>query len=179
MEYCPYGSLGDILSTEDVTPDGLADLLHKFDPIREPALWSILNNLVDACLLLQFGAVDEANANPDWKPMVHRDLHFGNVWLDEPDPSGAFPSYARAVTGDLGLSILTDGNDPLNPMAYNDGSGANHWCAPEQNLFVRNATSRPVTHPKLTGGKLGEHTNVWAIGAIMMCLMNRELRPLD
>ena len=93
MEYCPYNSLVKLL---DVNPEHLP----------EPALWSIFSNLVDACLVLQYGGVAENEAKPAWTPIVHRDIHTGNVWLKDRSENNAdfskLPSCCsrRLRTGD-------------------------------------------------------------------------------
>ncbi len=119
--------------------------------IPEPTLWSIFSNLVDACLLLQYGGVVEDDVVEGWTPIVHRDLHHGNVLLDDPLPEAPFPSYPRAVLTDFGLAIRTNTDDPLNPMAYNDCVGLDYWRAPEQNTFLTENTIRPFFHDSMSG----------------------------
>lgn len=154
--------------------NGQVKHFHMNRPIPEPAVWSIFGNLVDACLLLQNECLDPDNPEPNWTPIVYRDFKLDNIWLAEPIDGGDFPSYPTAVLGDLGLAVRTTDSDPLNPVGYNDGSGLDGWRAPEQCIFVRKGTNRSVAHPLLHEHKLGEHTNVWGIGAIMIRLMNRD-----
>lgn len=52
------------------------------EDIPEPAVWSLFNDLVNACLVLQYGAVEENEAVDGWVPIIHRDLKDGNVFLD-------------------------------------------------------------------------------------------------
>lgn len=166
MEFCPYGSLQDLIAPGR---DG-SEVCHSHLNIPEEALWHIFQNLVDACLVLQYGAVEREDAVDDWRPIVHRDIKPDNVWLDE--PAEEFPSYPRARLGDFGIAIMTDENDPYNPLAYNDGMRAKFWRAPEQHLYLS-----PETLTPLKGDKLGEKTNVWQLGAVMVRLMSRTSDP--
>lgn len=161
MDYCPHKSLHVLINPT----------MSSNESIPEPALWSIFNDLVDACLLLQYGGVEEHDAKPGWEPIVHRDIKLDNIWLDSPSTS-RFPSYPVARLGDFGLAIMTDENDRNNPMAYNDAAGAIFWRAPEQHMYLDSKQLRP-----LPGPKLGEKTNVWGIGAVMVRLMNMDPNP--
>ena len=56
--------------------------LHAKEDIPEAAIWSFFYDLVNACLVFQYGAVEEDRAGEYWKPIVHRDLKLENVFLD-------------------------------------------------------------------------------------------------
>lgn len=73
--------------------------------------------------------------------------------------------------GDFGLSVLTDADDPMNPLGYATGTGTPNWMPPEQLRFVDVHSLRPKAI------KLGPWTNTWAIGAVMLRLMNHEVVP--
>ena len=166
MEYCPHSNLQTIV---EMTLRASEQNGYVFP---EPALWSIFDDLVDACLLLQYGGTKEEDAKQDWKPIVHRDMKLDNVLLDIPSARDDFPSYPTAKLTDFGEAIMTNDDDPNNPMAYNNVAGADDWRAPEQMLYV-NAN----TYQVLKAEKLGEKTNVWGLGAIMIRLMNLGRLP--
>ena len=170
MAFCPYKSLHFLLQDRD---DDEEKRYHTETLIPEPALWSIFNDLVDACLLLQYGDVDGDEPVEGWAPIVHRDIKLDNVWLDSRNAKRRFPSYPTARLGDFGMAVMTDENDPNNPMAFNDGDGAHVWRAPEQLLFLDQQSLQPLPV------KLGEKTNVWGIGAVMIRLMNHDADPMQ
>lgn len=166
MSFCPHGSLQSLV---DEAMDKETPLYPAYN-LPEPALWSILNGLVNACLLLQYGSIEDGEAKPDWEPIVHRDLKLDNVLLDSPSSKTEFPFYPTARIVDFGLAIMTNEDDPNNPIAYNDRQGAEYWRAPEQHRYVDSKTLRAID-----ADKLGEKTNVWGIGAIMIRLMNLDV----
>ena len=153
------------------------------DPIiPEPFLWSVLENLTRACLVLEHSNIppntlttDRSNqspltnsANPDKPCIIHRDIKPQNIYLDNPSHTN-FPNYPRAILADLGFSIVTSAQDPRNPLDFLGWDGTETWQAPEQLPMLDRKTGkvRPV-------GRLGAATNVWGIGGIIVALMNRE-----
>lgn len=123
------------------------------------------------CLLLQYGAVEEDEAEEGFRPWIHRDLKPQNVFLDDRQRTADFSMYPQGRIGDFGLAICTDEQDPDNPFAYLD-AGTPYWTPPELILLHDGRTMLPIKGPKL-----GEKTNVWGIGAIMSRLISREPRP--
>lgn len=72
--------------------NGGADNLGDDSHIPEDFLWYLFNQLATACTVLKNGNGVNMDGNP-WKPIVHKDLHMGNIFvcppLDEdgqPDP---------------------------------------------------------------------------------------------
>lgn len=59
MEYYLHGSLQQVLTVTYLRQDGGLEAYHSNLSIPEPVLWSIFDNLVDACLLLQYGNLTE------------------------------------------------------------------------------------------------------------------------
>ncbi len=171
MNYCGYGSMHQLV--KDFGEEGLAYHGPDQDPIPEPAIWWFLECMTEACLLMQYGGVEENEARPGWEAIVHRDLKLGNIFLDEPKPHGPFAEYPVARVGDYGIAIMTSNDDPMNPDAYNYAQSTLCWAAPEQEAFLNPKTKDPI-EPAL---KLGEATNVWGVGAIAIRLMNQECYP--
>lgn len=63
----------------------------QFDPddgrltvIPEGFLWETFQHLVNACLMLRDGAGIDVGGNKPWHPIVHKDMHIGNVFLKLP-----------------------------------------------------------------------------------------------
>jgi hypothetical protein len=64
---------------------------EQFDPndgkltvIPEGFLWETFQHLVNACLVLRDGAGTDVGGNKSWHPIVHKDMHIGNVFLKLP-----------------------------------------------------------------------------------------------
>ena len=163
MEFCPHGDLDALIADA---------AYHKARDIPEPAIWSFLNDMIDAFLLLQYGGVEEGDKDDDWERIVHRDIKLKNFLLDTAYPDGEFPSYPTAKICDFGGAIITHDDDAMNPAGYSDGWGTRAWLAPEQQLYRHKTTLEPEL-----GEKLGEKTNVWGMGATIMRLMNHERDP--
>ncbi len=173
----------------------LADTLGPF-PYR-----SIFNDLVEAFLLLEYGGADRESREeePGWMPVVHRDLKPGNVFLGLAGGDDSFPAYPKARVGDFGCSVMTNEDDPNNPLAYNCAWGTKGWRPPEQFHYLNKNNRRALDNPE----KLGSKTNVWVslpsetclpelvevrdhtdhnntsqgIGAIILRLMNQQHKP--
>ena len=193
MQYRPYGSLHELIHIYH----------HRKWTVPEPAIWSIFTDLVDACLVLQYGSVEAQDADDDWRPIVHREIKFGNVLLDLESPNKEFPSYPQIKLANFGAAVMTDDNDAMNPNGYNDGTGTPYWRPPEHISFLRRKTLAPDPGKAF---KLGEKTNVstqsifllaiwhlldripcislvltisqvWGVGAIILRLMNSDPTP--
>ena len=61
-----------------VPPANYRDSANRHIP--ESFIWHLFEGLVDACLVLEQGRKDVAVK--DWKPLVHNDLHEGNIMLN-------------------------------------------------------------------------------------------------
>lgn len=134
--------------------------------IPEPFLLHLLESFAEMCLLLETGSIE--NPRPDWECIVHRDLKPANIFMDS--PSGRYPSYPQPRLGDFGIALITSATDTLNPIAYT-GEGTPGWRGPEQ-LAMVDATTGQAFPPV---GRLAGPTDVWALGAIVIYMMNREL----
>ena len=166
MSYHGRGTLSDLIGLYNPARVDLRDIsTHR---IPEPAVWAIFHALTQACLLMEFGGVEDDEKRPGWASVIHCDIKPANVFLDEPDPD-CFPLYPKAVLGDFGLAVITNRTDPMNPSGYNGGEGTLCFRAPEMLSFVDQETLQPMPQ-----GQLGSHTNVWGIGATMARLMNLQ-----
>ena len=137
--------------------------------IPEPFLWSVLENLTRACLVLEHANIPPNNlTSAGQSSIVHRDIKPQNIYLDTPHHTH-YRNYPRAILADLGFGIVTSTHDPRNPLDFLGWDGTESWQAPEQLPMLDRKTGkvRPV-------GRLGAATNVWGIGGIIVALMNRE-----
>ena len=202
LQFYPHGDLGDVLARYPKLAaakkkrkvkggpkskgkgKSKKQLTSSPDPeqdpmIPEPFLWSVLENLTGACLVLEHSNIPpntlttgQSNqsplTNPGQSSIVHRDIKPQNIYLDNPSHTN-FPNYPRAILADLGFSIVTSARDPRNPLDFLGWDGTETWQAPEQLPMLDRKTGkvRPV-------GRLGAATNVWGIGGIIVALMNRE-----
>ncbi|KAI1685416.1 Protein kinase domain containing protein [Pyrenophora tritici-repentis] len=56
-----------------------------FNTLPEGFIWRMFHGLVKACIVLQEG--NPLTAVPGWKPLIHNDLHMGNVLLKSNGPT--------------------------------------------------------------------------------------------
>lgn len=130
-------------------------LRENDERLHESKLWHILKGLTEAVRYLQQGPKEFPFLS--WNPVYHRDIHLGNVFLAS-DP--ADPSKPRVVLGDFGLSTTV----APTRLGYNQ-----EWIISE---FERCAAPPefPLYSPK---------SDIYQIGALIYCLMNRQLIPYD
>lgn len=69
------------------------------------------------------------------------------------------------------MAIETSDDDPFNPFAY--AGGGTQGFIPLEQIPLKSDR----TYVSVAGEKLGEKTNVWGIGAIIMRLMSRDPDP--
>lgn len=171
IEWAPHGDLAALL----------ASYTTNQTPIPEPMLWNILETLASAAAALSRGHVGDEAAAADprrrprnWKPIVHRDIKPGNIFLTHPLPSArttphTYPYYPRPLLADFGLAFKLPSShpetDPTNPSLWIN-SGTPSYMAPEQCGYTDRRTGE-----SLNVEPLGEATNVYAIGAVMAVLM--------
>ncbi|KAK5170931.1 uncharacterized protein LTR77_004075 [Saxophila tyrrhenica] len=170
MNYCLYGDLFQVIgigygchSPEDV-------------PIPEAVIWMIFKDLTEACLLLEYGDATAKTGVPDWTPIVHRDLKVDNIVIDQPNPDADdFPAFPTARTMDFGFAVMTDKDDPENPIAY-ECQGTAGWYAPEQHHWLHHQHLYKFPRPE-DKMQLTQATNVWGLGAVVLRLMNQDCLP--
>lgn len=157
MSYAQHKDLGDYLNQLREDP-------QRF--VHEPTLRSLFEDIVRGTLLFtQGGVAPEQN----WPIIVHRDLKIDNILLDTRDNNDPnYRGFARAQVADFGLAIETYDGDPQNPNAYTT-FGTPGWTPRELELLQDKETLQVVPGPKI-----GEKTNVWGVGAIIMRMMNLD-----
>ncbi|KAF2207260.1 hypothetical protein CERZMDRAFT_102545 [Cercospora zeae-maydis SCOH1-5] len=155
LEYCPNGDLSDLLSR------------HRSVERRIPIEFIIytFKALIDCCLRMERGTVGKSAG--EWEQIVHRDLKPANILLGLPRVS--FPSYPEPKLTDFGLAVVTNPDDEMNPSLYNIGAGTQGFLPPEQVSFMDPTTMKPVDDFKLLAP-----TNVWGVGSIIFCLLERS-----
>lgn len=117
---------------------------------------------------MEQGSYEAENAYEDWRQIVHRDIKPENIFLDSPDPT-YFPQWPVPKVGDFGLARETTPSDSNNP--FEESAGTYPFMAPEQ------VTTVARTGDEANPYKLLSHTNIWAIGLVMLELTSGG--PLD
>ncbi|KAM3425759.1 hypothetical protein BST61_g7690 [Cercospora zeina] len=155
LEYCPNGDLSDVVER------------HRSVERRIPIEFIIytFKALIDCCLRMERGTVGKSPG--EWEQIVHRDLKPANILLGLPRIS--FPSYPEPKITDFGLAVVTNPDDQVNPSLYNLGAGTQGYLPPEQLSFIDPTTREPVDDFKLLAP-----TNVWGVGSIILCLLERS-----
>ncbi|KAK4987333.1 hypothetical protein LTR50_004668 [Elasticomyces elasticus] len=178
-DYCPHGSLWDLLQMADKDDKGYvhstsqlwawlaitgpnperslannADLVQETAPAR------------DACAVMQQG--NEDAIDPDWdEQVVHRDIKPANIVMDASIP-GETVQYPTPKLIDFGLAIETRQDDTRNWT----GMGTRGWVAPEQA-----SNSRKPFLDETANMQLSAKTNIWAVGMVIYCLINGLMAP--
>jgi serine/threonine protein kinase len=175
MEYCPHGDLMDLLC-EHAKTDGrdpkLDENSQPIPQVRIPtrALWSFFKDLTSAACIMESGYDPLGNdyrAADDWEEIIHRDLKPGNIFLAAP-----LAKTSRGIPvcklGDFGLAVPRE-YDPLRNPEDMLHPGTPGWKAPE---FNRYPPDFEVSH------ELTSATDIWAIGRVMLALMELPVRRL-
>ncbi|KAF7191088.1 G2-specific protein kinase nimA [Pseudocercospora fuligena] len=159
LEYCPHADLETTIHAYlkfaelDREPD---------DPkvqIPNRALWCIFQALAAALCLMDRGFIPNATSGsvtalPRFQQMLHRDLKPANVFLGLPKDNGTWPEIPVPKLGDFGGVKFTNEPDATTSQFGTDG-----YFAPE-------SLEQGVTHA------IGPHSDIWAIGRIMLSLIN-------
>ena len=76
------------------------------------------------------------------------------------------------LLADFGLAFKTPPGDIHNPRWYNRGAGTPGFLSPEHTRWVNPEDMTPVNR-----WRLGDRTNVYGVGLILWCLVNRNFTP--
>ncbi|QIW98205.1 hypothetical protein AMS68_003723 [Peltaster fructicola] len=156
MDYCHHGELGRFISMYQDGPH---------ETIPEPVIWAVTHALATACHAMASGCETQGQYREDWVEIVHRDIKPGNIFLTR-NTTNLFQGFPLPVLGDFGLAIFTHQDDSLNPDAYL-GPGTPGWRPPEM-MWWQNGDD--LRH--WTVGRLQEATNIWAVGRLLIEMMN-------
>jgi len=168
MEYCPHGDLMNLLR-EHAKTDGRNPWLDQdgqpIPQVRIPtrALWSFYKDLAAAACVMESGYNPLSNdyrAADDWEEIIHRDLKPSNIFLAAP-----LANTSRGIPvcklGDFGLAVPRE-YEPLGNPEGMRGAGTPGWKAPEFNRYPQDLE---VNH------ELSSATDIWAIGRVILALM--------
>lgn len=169
LEYCGHGDLHELLNSNKFR-QGLRDEAGNYlqAQIPEDALWRILEALVCAATVMEDGrAYDEPDLEEGvWPlPIVHPDMKPANIFLGPRDPEN-WPDFPTVKLGDFGEAFEKNRESDVDYIYYYALRGTKGFRAPEQHVV-------PVDELK----PLGWWTHVWAIGNIIISLMNLDPRP--
>ncbi|KAF1951202.1 hypothetical protein CC80DRAFT_539100 [Byssothecium circinans] len=149
LGYCAKGSLYTAL--EGKVKDTKNHV--KCNKVPEAFIWYLLEELAEACAVLQQGHVDRPVEG--WRPLVHADLFYSNVFLDEREPKegdGILEDldWPQPVLGDFGRMFYELNTDPDAPWHERD----NHQLT-DMNI---QELGNPKQEIRITG-----KADVWAI----------------
>jgi serine/threonine protein kinase len=173
MDYCPLGTLGDIIdnySAEDWQSD-------TDDQIPEPMFWIVLNMLSEAIYNLTSGLTytpgvqDEAEAI-GWLPKVHRDIKPANIFLMEPQEP--YISFPRPVLADLDDLLELVGYEEFARKYYLHTPG---YAAPENNADLQTKDPDHRGFGYFFRQPLSCKTDIWSVGTILWEMMHTFLGP--
>lgn len=111
LEYCSYDTLyHSMWDRYDLAHQGR---WHEIRPLPERYIWYVFSELVNACLILEQG--DLSGAKQGWRPIVHADLHEGNIFLDRrrSEDDSIHPTVRRLVQ-----SFCSRTYNKLTPMQW-------------------------------------------------------------
>ncbi|KAF2210354.1 hypothetical protein CERZMDRAFT_86093 [Cercospora zeae-maydis SCOH1-5] len=155
MELCQHGDLMKVRRQNIMS--------NQMPP--EAFLWSIIESLADASLLMQRGEVaDSPPGLHNWTELVHGDMQAGNVLLDI-NTTGSFAGFPRAKLADFGMVFI----HPAAGASLErwEDFGGMLWFAPEQSprrddlgYSYTDAPSSPA--------------NVWGIGMVIRMLIEPQ-----
>ncbi|KAK5121125.1 hypothetical protein LTR85_005609 [Meristemomyces frigidus] len=166
MEYCPLGTLEDLIRRHIQQQRERGDDGRPTEIIPRLAIRSIFEALAQAACFLERGTLPRKPSPEGWQgPIIHRDIKARNILLTYPD-SVRWPKIPVTKLGDFGLAIAENADGFRNPKDL-IGAGTRGTKAPEQMRY------EPATFSNLH--KLGSATNVFAIGRTMLNLMSLTL----
>ncbi|KAL8702591.1 MAG: hypothetical protein Q9201_004250 [Fulgogasparrea decipioides] len=177
MEYCPNGDLRKLANKYRAK--------RRFLP--EAFIWDVFYNLALACQSL--AATSCIRGHRGCSEFVHRDIKPANVFLAEKGDwdEGTNILYATAKLGDFGMTICTGHDDDGNPKNYKSAGTPWYKALEQESLYtknpkrqrmIRNLAAAKQRYEYLRDEeydgedpKLGAHTNVWGVGAVIFELM--------
>lgn len=139
LEFCDRGSLKDIIKAYAAKRSAAAPSETK-PHMPEKWLWHCFIGLCDALAYLRTGLSflsdgikDPKKKDPNWTPILHRDIKPDNILLRSRTVSG-HRKYFYVVLSDFGLACEElPKNDPKANLHHTMGvlCGTPFWCAPE------------------------------------------------
>lgn len=173
MEYCPHGDLMDLLCGH-AKSDGRNPWYDEDSqpipqvPIPVRALWSFFKDLAAAACIMESGynPLDRSSREPDeWDEIIHGDLMPSNVFLAAP-----LAASSRGIPvcklGDFGITVPRDYESLSNPEDMRV-AGTRGWKSPECDSYPADFEHNH---------ELTSATDIWAIGRIMLALMELPVR---
>ncbi|KAH9216251.1 kinase-like domain-containing protein [Leptodontidium sp. 2 PMI_412] len=174
MEYCPQGSLQDLLDRR----------IARNVPFEEITLWRIFECLVDFCSVLEFGQEltlsNDPNVRPavenkanDWKLVLHLDIKPDNIVMGNRNRKHTETPVCKL--SDFGLaSEYEEDLGPQEADAINEElreCGSPGYFSPEQFTPRWNFENWRETE---IAGVFGSATNIWGIGAIILVCLDPD-----
>ncbi|KAF1836253.1 kinase-like protein [Decorospora gaudefroyi] len=167
LDLCDGGGLDDSMSDRwRKDPDTFGVDLDPLKVLPEAYVWHLFKGLVDACLVLEQG--DSLQEIAGWKPLMHNDLHVGNVMLGR-DPDN--PEWPHIVLVDFGRTFYD-----LHP----DRTPATHSIEETDNPLIYRIPRDDGRYPPETQFSHQHFTpitswaDVWSIGAIMFAIISHH-----
>lgn len=135
--------------------------------VPEPFIWSVVEALAIAGLLMERGELDSGSIVP-WDQIIHCDWKHENLFVSPPHET-RYLGYPQVKLGDFGFALIIEQNDTRAPENFAN-LGTAETMAPEQHMYTANDNETPKM--------MSSATNVYGAGTALWQLLSQSGIPL-